>query len=113
MAAGLGYPAPRAVTSRHSDLRLMRILVAHNFYQQPGGEDQVFEAETALLARHGHEPLRYVLHNSAIERMRGPVLAGKAIWNRQVRRELAAVLRDQRVDVAHFHNTFPLMSPAA
>src|SRR5205809_773976 len=33
----------------------MRILLAHNFYQQPGGEDAVFYAEAALLDRDGHD----------------------------------------------------------
>ena len=27
----------------------MKILLVHNRYQQPGGEDRVFEAELALL----------------------------------------------------------------
>ncbi len=33
----------------------MRILIVHNYYTQPGGEDLVFEAEQALLERYGHE----------------------------------------------------------
>ena len=33
----------------------MRILLIHNRYLQPGGEDTVFEAERALLERYGHE----------------------------------------------------------
>ena len=33
----------------------MRVLVVHNFYQQAGGEDTVFRAETALLRHHGHD----------------------------------------------------------
>ena len=37
----------------------MRVLVAHNFYQQPGGEDTVFFAETELLRRYGHEVFEY------------------------------------------------------
>jgi len=32
----------------------MKVLVAHNFYQQPGGEDQVFHSELALLEQHGY-----------------------------------------------------------
>jgi hypothetical protein len=37
----------------------MKILVVHNFYRQPGGEDVVFEAERALLERHGHEVVTF------------------------------------------------------
>jgi len=33
----------------------MRILLVHNHYQQPGGEDQVFAAEGKLLESFGHE----------------------------------------------------------
>ena len=47
----------------------MRILLAHNFYQQPGGADALFYAEAALLEQHGHAPLRYVMHYDQIDRM--------------------------------------------
>ena len=33
----------------------MRVLLAHNYYQQAGGEDAVVAAEYALLERHGVE----------------------------------------------------------
>ena len=39
----------------------MRILVCHNFYQQPGGEDRVFADETRLLESHGHEVMRFTV----------------------------------------------------
>jgi glycosyltransferase involved in cell wall biosynthesis len=91
----------------------MRILLAHNFYQQTGGEDSVFYAEAALLEQHGHAPLRYVLHNNQIEQMSRLEVAAKTVWNRQVHRELFELVRNQSIDVVHFHNTFPLISPAA
>src|SRR5581483_9256662 len=91
----------------------MRILLAHNFYQQSGGEDAVFFAEAALLEQFGHAPLRYVMHNDQIEQLSPLTVAGKTIWNRQVHREIAELVRSQRIDVVHFHNTFPLISPAA
>jgi glycosyltransferase involved in cell wall biosynthesis len=91
----------------------MRILLAHNFYQQSGGEDAVFYAEAALLEQHGLAPLRYVLHNNQIEQMTRLSIAGKTIWNRQVHREIAELVRSHNIDVVHFHNTFPLISPAA
>jgi glycosyltransferase involved in cell wall biosynthesis len=91
----------------------MRVLLVHNFYQQSGGEDQVFFAEAALLEHHGVAPLRYVQHNRQIEQMSQISVAGKTIWNRQVHREIAELVRNQTIDVVHFHNTFPLISPAA
>ena len=91
----------------------MRILVCHNFYQQPGGEDQVFADETALLESHGHAVTRYTVHNDAVAGTGRLALLGKTLWNRSVAREIGDVVRRERPEVVHFHNTFPLISPAA
>ena len=91
----------------------MRIVVAHNFYQQPGGEDQCVAAEVALLRKHGHHVSLYTLHNDQIEELRRTVLASRSIWNTSVYRALRMQLREERPEVVHFHNTFPLISPAA
>lgn len=91
----------------------MKILVAHNFYQQPGGEDQCVAAEVASLRAHGHEVTQYCLHNDSINGMNRIRLASRTIWNHSAYRELRELLRTHRVQIAHFHNTFPLISPAA
>lgn len=91
----------------------MRILVGHNFYQQPGGEDDVFAAETAMLQDFGHSVVCYSQHNDAIRNMSGVVAGFKTIWNRDTYRDLAGLLEKDRPDVCHFHNTFPLISPSA
>jgi len=91
----------------------MKVLVAHNFYQQPGGEDRCFRAETELLRRKGHEVVTYTVHNDRIDELNPLTSATKAIWNHSAYQEVAALIRQQRPDVVHFHNTFPLMSPAA
>ena len=44
----------------------MTILIVHNHYQQSGGEDQVFEAECAMLEAAGHTVIRYEKHNNEI-----------------------------------------------
>ena len=41
----------------------MKILAVHNRYQRPGGEDQVFVDETALLEARNHRVFRYEVHN--------------------------------------------------
>lgn len=40
-------------TSQVQPEKPLRVLLVHNYYQQPGGEDQVFRAEADLLERHG------------------------------------------------------------
>lgn len=91
----------------------MRILIAHNFYQQPGGEDQVFKAETNLLERRGHQVFHFTKHNDDVADVGKLALAKKTIWNQQTYQELRASISDLKPDVVHFHNTLPLISPAA
>lgn len=91
----------------------MRILLTHNHYQQPGGEDVVFAAESALLRRNGHEVITYSEDNSRIHRLNRLSLAATTLWSAKTRCRLLKLLRDARPDVAHFHNIFPLISPSA
>lgn len=90
----------------------MRVAVVHNRYQQPGGEDQVFEREAALLEIAGNEVLRYELRNDAVASMPAYSVAARSIWNRTTQRSLRALFGRFRPDVVHVHNTLPLISPA-
>jgi glycosyltransferase involved in cell wall biosynthesis len=45
--------------------------------------------------------------------MSRPRLARATLWNRAAYRDLRDLIRRERPHVAHFHNTFPLISPAA
>ena len=88
------------------------IVVSHNFYQLPGGEDEVFRSESRLLAEHGHEVVPYVADNTVIGTTGGLGLAGRTVWNRDTYRELRRLCQARRPRVVHFHNTFPLLSPS-
>ena len=90
----------------------MRVALVHNHYQQRGGEDQVFAAEGELLEAHGHQVTRYTAHNDQVSALGRLALARTTVWNAAAARELEALLRRERVQVAHFHNTLPLISPA-
>ena len=91
----------------------MKILSVHNTYQKPGGEDQVFAQEAELLRAHGHQVLLYQASNDEVNGVNPLVLLGNTIWNRQKYQELRTLLRRERPDVMHVHNTFPVISPAA
>ncbi len=90
----------------------MKILAVHNRYQRPGGEDQVFVDETALLETRNHRVLRYEVHNDQVKQVNRLTLAKDTVWNSSAYRELGALIRRERPDVVHFHNTLPLVSPA-
>jgi glycosyltransferase involved in cell wall biosynthesis len=93
----------------------MKILLIHNTYQQPGGEDVVFNQERQLLERAGHQVLTYCRSNgeiagySALQRL---ALVGRMTWARGTRREIASLLRSQKPDLVHVHNTFLMVSPS-
>ncbi|MBL1256080.1 glycosyltransferase family 4 protein [Methylocystis sp. Sn-Cys] len=91
----------------------MDIVVAHDFYQQRGGEDQCVEDEVKMLRSHGHNVIEYFVHNDSLEGMPPLTLAANTIWSRQAFNDLGAIVRDRRPQVVHFHNTLPLISPSA
>ncbi len=91
----------------------MNVVVVHNYYQQPGGEDQVFAAEAALLENNGHGVIRYEEDNSRITSHNAAVAAIDAVWSSKSARSIAGITHHNKAEVVHFHNTFPLISPAA
>lgn len=90
----------------------MKVLLVHTYYQQPGGEDEVFRAEAALLEEHGHEVVRFTAHNDQIRELSALQVAGKTLWNGSIKSRFRDVLRRERPEIVHVHNTFPLMSPS-
>lgn len=91
----------------------MRILLIHNKYQQPGGEDAVFHAEAELLERHGHSVQALVYDNTQIRTMLDKLLSGfKTIYNPASARSLRQKIRAFHPDIIHVHNFVPLASPA-
>ncbi len=91
----------------------MKILLCHNYYQLPGGEDRVFEDESRMLEENGHEVYRFTRHNDAIRDMSRWEVARRTLWNRDTYRKLRALIRRERPHLMHCTNTFPLISPAA
>ncbi len=90
------------------------ILKVHNVYQQPGGEDESVRGECALLVRAGHTVVEYVRDNdeiAAYTRIEKASLGPRTIWAWDSCSQIRALLRAEKPDVAHFDNTFPLISP--
>jgi glycosyltransferase involved in cell wall biosynthesis len=93
--------------------RRMKILVAHNRYQQPGGEDAVFEREANLLAASGHDVRKLLVSNDVITSRKNKLLTAlRTVDNPVGIAAMSRALEDFRPDVVHIHNFFPLLSPA-
>ena len=94
----------------------LSVLQVHNLYQQPGGEGVVAGAEKRLLTEAAHSVGEYSRHNDEISGYglwAKATLAARTVWAWDSYREIKALLQREKPDLAHFHNTFPLISPAA
>lgn len=90
----------------------MNILLLHNHYLQPGGEDAVFAGEAMLLEQHGHTVVPFRVHNEEVAQLPAANLLVKTLWNTSTHSKIRSLIREHRIDVCHCHNTFPLLSPA-
>jgi glycosyltransferase involved in cell wall biosynthesis len=93
----------------------MKIVLVHNCYQQPGGEDVVFEQEKQLLEQAGNEVITYCRSNHEIKRLTALerlTLVKRSIWAADTEREFALLLARESPDLVHVHNTFLMVSPS-
>jgi glycosyltransferase involved in cell wall biosynthesis len=92
----------------------MRIIQAHNFRRQGGGDAVVFERTCALLRANGHEVLALTRDSRKVALTpRGKLgLAAGSLWSPGAARELEAAVQEFRPDVLHAHNLYPLLSPS-
>lgn len=91
----------------------MKILVVYNYYPvRGGGEDSVVADEVELLKQAGHEVVCFfeqTYERGFFDFVKSALLL---FWNPFVARRFKKVLRAEKPDVVHFHNTFPIISPA-
>lgn len=93
----------------------MKIVLVHNTYQQPGGEDAAFQNERNLLTKAGHEVVVYVRSNHDAAQyvsVRQLALAKRAIWASDTREEFSRLLLREKPQIVHIHNTFLMVSPS-
>jgi len=91
----------------------MKILLVHNKYQQPGGENVVFESEGELLSNNGHFVERLIFDNTTIKTFIDKCLSGlKTIYNPASARMLREKIDHFNPDIIHVHNFVPLASPS-
>lgn len=92
-----------------------KVLIVHNYYQIPGGEDTVVRNEKELLEQHGHKVILYTRNNSEFKNFskgRKLLLPFTTIFNPRTYREIKRIIREEQIDLVHVHNTLSLISPA-
>lgn len=93
----------------------MKILQIHNFYRTRGGECGVVEAEQRLLENHGHTVVQFMADSLALDDMTFSQKASTFLqipYSFRAARNLERSLCEDRPDIAHVHNVFPMLSPA-
>ena len=93
----------------------MKVLFVHNGYQQPGGEDVVFDQEHQMLKNAGHDTVLYRRSNWDVNKYRGLRkigLAKRTVWASDTKREFLQLLHSEKPAVVHVHNTFVMISPS-
>ena len=92
-----------------------KVLIIHNYYQIPGGEDTVVQDEKKLLEDHGHEVVLYTRHNSELKefsKVQKLLLPFSTIFNVRTYREVKQIIKEKQIDIVHVHNTLNLISPS-
>lgn len=91
------------------------ILVVHNYYQIPGGEDTVVANENKMLKEHGHKVILYTRSNEELKQMsriQKIFLPITTIFNPKTYKEIKRLIKSENIEIVHVHNTLNLISPA-
>lgn len=92
-----------------------KVLIIHNYYQIPGGEDSVVINEKKLLEENGHKVVLYNRHNSEIKKMnkfQKLFLPITTVFSIKAYNEVKKIIKKEKIDIVHVHNTLTLISPA-
>jgi glycosyltransferase involved in cell wall biosynthesis len=90
----------------------MNIVMVHNLYRQPGGEDESFASESQVLRDDGHYVETLLRENGSTGSMNTVGVAMRSIWSNEDYRRMRKLLNSHPFDVVHVQNFFPLVSPA-
>lgn len=91
------------------------ILMVHNYYQIPGGEDMVVANEKKLLEEHGHKVILYTRNNTELKTMRMLTkffLPFNTVFNVKTYWDVRKIIKKNDIDIVHVHNTLNLISPS-
>lgn len=91
------------------------VLIIHNYYQIPGGEDSVVANEKRLLEDYGHKVVLYCRNNSELNKMsklKKLILPFTTVFNMRTYGEVKHIIKKYKIEVVHVHNTLNLISPA-
>lgn len=94
-------------------MKLGKILIVHNSYQQYGGEDAVVQAELSLLRDKGNDVRLFTVSNDSIKKLNSKIkIALASNYSLNSKQLLSNQLHNYKPDIVHVHNTFPILTPS-
>jgi glycosyltransferase involved in cell wall biosynthesis len=90
----------------------MKVLILHNAYPHPGGEDTVVANEIAMLNRHGYEVVPCIVPTEESGILSLIRCGLSAVWNPFAYKRLKTLVKNEKPDIVHCHNAYPLLSPS-
>ncbi|MFI3326450.1 MAG: glycosyltransferase family 4 protein [Clostridia bacterium] len=92
-----------------------KILIVHNYYQIPGGEDTVVSNEKKMLEDNGHKVVLHTRHNTELKtlnKFEKLTLPFTSVFSFKIYFDIKKLIKSESIDVVHVHNTLTLISPA-
>lgn len=92
-----------------------KVLIVHNYYQIPGGEDTVVANEKKMLEENGHEVFLYTRDNKELRNMskvKKLLLPLTTVFNIRTYRDIRRIIKEKKINIVHVHNTLTLISPS-
>ena len=93
----------------------MNILLVHNYYQIPGGEDTVVANEKKLLEDNGCQVIMYTRNSRELQDFslfKKLLLPFTAIFSVKTYRDIRKLIKKYDIEYVHVHNTLSLISPS-
>lgn len=97
------------------EIKKENVMIVHNYYQIPGGEDSVVANEKGMLERHGHKVVLYSRSNVEIKKfslLHKFMLPFMTIFNLKTYRDIKRLIKEEHIEIVHVHNTLNLISPS-
>ena len=98
----------------------MKVLILHNRYRQPGGEDTAARREAAMLRQHGFDVVEHVVDNvvdndasRSLSKVAGDVaLLARAPWSEDSYAAVRRMCQEFRPSIVHVHNFWMRLTPS-
>jgi len=91
----------------------MKILLIHNYYQYPGGEDTYFESLKELLVKNGHQVQTYTKNSKQLRSFNDKIKTSIGLFNNfQTKKELRKIINSFKPNIAQIQNIYPQISPS-